>query len=66
MRQYLTDVLQVDRLKQAQEDEHNDAKVVSHLFPLNPVIIIRYVLRIFNAKTSKIDSERLNFLLIGN
>lgn len=35
--QYLTNVLQGDQLKQAQEREHNDAKVGYHPSPSNPV-----------------------------
>ena len=33
---HLTNELQLDPLTQAQEDEHNDVTVESHLSPLNP------------------------------
>ena len=37
-KQYLTNARQVNQLKQAQEDEHNDARVESHPSPLNPAM----------------------------
>jgi len=35
---YLTNAQQVNQLKQAQEDEHSDARVESHPSPLSPAI----------------------------